>query len=215
LLATGVALVLVLGTGTALAARGDPQKELTPADNARARSMLLKRSDLPPGFRGRPAGSDEVDVYCKALDESDLTMTGEAESLRFERAALVSVSSAAQVYATVADASASWRRGTSVAGERCAKETLRREFAKEGVRLVSLRRIAPPKVADRSVAYRIELSAETQGVTVRLVIDWVVLMHSRAHAVLFFGALSPIPRSEQLPLVRLVAQRMEKAMRGA
>lgn len=210
-----VALALVVGTGTALGARGDPQKELTPADNARARSMLLKKSDLAPGFKGNPASSaDDPDFYCKALDESDLTLTGDAESPNFERG-LVYVASTAQVYKTVADASASWRRGTSTAGERCARDILRRGFATQGIRLESFRRVSFPKIADRTAAWRIDLSAKSQGMTVPLAMDLVALMHARAHVTVLFVGLEAIPRSEQLPLVRLVAQRMAKAMRGA
>ena len=213
LLAVVVAIALTVSTA-ALAVRGEPQKELTPGDNARARSILLKKSDLGPGFKPTPQSAAEVDFYCKALDEADLTLTGEAESPNFERG-IVFVSSSAQVYGSRADASTSWRRGTTAAGERCARDVLRREFAKEGIRLESYRRVAFPNVAQRSVAYRVHLSARSQGVTVRLVMDFIALMHSRAHAAVFFGGLSPVHPSEQLPLVELVAQRMASAMRGA
>jgi hypothetical protein len=60
------------------------------------------------------------------------------------------------------------------------------------------------------------LSGESQSVTVKVVIDLVVLMHSRAQVPLFFGsALVPVPRADQLRLARLTASRMAKAMRGA
>jgi len=209
-----LATALVVGTGSALAARGDPKKELVPADSARARTILLKKSDLAPGFNGMPKSSVEVDSYCKALDLSDLTLTGEAESPNFARSA-VFVSSAAQVYESAADARASWRRGASPAGERCARDVLRREFAEEGVELTSFRRIAFPRVAERSAAYRVEVSAQSQGITVPLVLEFVSMMHARAHAGVFFTGLTAVPRSQQLPLVRLVARRMAKAMRGA
>lgn len=213
LLAAAVAAVLVATAGTALAARGDPQKKLTPADNARARAMLLKKSDLAPGFKVTPS-SPEADFYCKALDESDLTLAGEAESPSFARS-FVYVSSAVQVYESLADASTSWRRGTSAAGGRCARDFFRREFAKQNIRLESFRRVSFPKTADRSAAWRIKLSGQSQGITVPLVMDVVALMESRAHVSLAFVGMEAVPRAEQLPLVRLVAQRMEKAMRGA
>ena len=117
-----VALALTVSTA-ALAVRGEPQKQLTPADKARARSILLKKSDLGPGFKPTPQSAAEVDFYCKALDEADLTLTGEAESPQFERG-IVFVSSSAQVYGSRADASTSWRRGTTAAGERCAHDVL-------------------------------------------------------------------------------------------
>lgn len=215
LLAVVLAVALVVGIGDALAARGDPQKELTPADNARARAMLLRKTDLGPGYTASVDKSPDPDFYCKALDESRLTLTGEAESPDFERG-LVFISSSAQVYESVADATVSWKQGTSAAGERCARDLLRREFAKQGVRLVSMRRLAFPNVSTRTVAYRVVLSGESQSVTVKVVIDLVVLMHSRAQVPLFFGsALVPVPRADQLRLARLTASRMAKAMRGA
>jgi hypothetical protein len=214
LLAASAVAVLAVATGTASAARGDPQKQLTPADNTRARTMFLKRSDLGPGFKSTPQSSLEPDVYCKALDESDLTLTGEAESPTFERG-FVSVYSAADVYESRADATTSWRRGTSTAGERCSRDVLRREFAKEGIRLESYRRVPFPRVAERSAAYRVELSARQQGVTIRAVTDFVVLMHARAQVALLFTGLTPVPRAEQVRLARLTAERMAKAMRGA
>jgi hypothetical protein len=212
---TAAAVVaLAAATGTASAARGDPQKELTPADQARARSMLLKRSDLGPAFKPTRQSSAGGDLYCKALDESDLTVNGDAESPTFERG-FVTVTSSAQVYESLADANISWRRGTSAQGVRCARDVLRREFAKGGITLESYERVPFPNVAQRSAAYRAVLSGTAQGVSVRVVVDFVALMQSRAQAALFFTGLSPVPRADQLQLARVTAQRMAKAMRGA
>lgn len=214
MVAVAAASVLIAGVGDALATHGDPQKELTAADNARAQAMLLRKTDLGPGFKGSVDNSEDPDLYCKALDESRLTLTGEAESPDFARG-FVFISSLAQVYESVEDATVSWKQGTSAAGERCARDLLRREFAKEGVRLVSMRRIAFPSFSSRSVAYRIELSGVSQSITVKVTMDLVVLMHSRAQVALNFGsALAPVPRTEELRLARLTASRMAKAMRG-
>jgi len=211
-----VAVLLVLGVaaGTAAADRGDPQKELEAADQARARSMLLKRTDLGPGFKANPRSSSGADLYCKALDESDLTVNGDAESPSFARG-IVTATSAAQVYESLADASTSWRRGTSAAGVRCARETLRRGFAKGGITLESYNPVPFPNVAQRTTAYRAIVSGTSQGVRVQVVLDFIALMHSRAQVALFFTGLTPVPRAEELQLAQLTSQRMAKAMRGA
>ena len=68
-------LALLLGlvvTGAALAGRGDPQKRIVPADQARAKAMLLRKSDSAVPYRVTRL-PDTGDFYCKALDESDLT----------------------------------------------------------------------------------------------------------------------------------------------
>jgi hypothetical protein len=212
LLAFALLLALV-GAGAALAARGDPQKRISPADQARAKAMLVRKSDLP-GFRVGPAGT-AGDFYCKALDMSDLTLTGKAEGRQLALGT-VFVGSSSEVYQSVADAGAAWRRGTSTAGMRCGTTLLRREFAKGGARLTSLRKIAFPRVSDRTIAYRVKLSVTTAQGVVPLYVDLVGLMRSRAQATVVVGSALVAPgRAEVLGLARLVAKRMATAMRGA
>lgn len=204
-----LALALALA-GAALAARGDPQKKIKPADQARAKAMLLRAADLPGAKAGRPSSSDD-DFYCEALDESDLTLTGEAESPDFERG-FTFISSLSQVYESLADANASWRRGVSAAGVKCARDAFRDELRKSGDRLVSFRKIAAPRSAQRSAAFRIV--GETMGL--RIYLDFVVLMQSRAHTAIVVGsALEPFPRRELNRLSGVVGARMKTAMRGA
>ena len=125
------------------------------------------------------------------------------------------MSSAAQVYESVADASASWRRATSAPRYDVRDRGPAREFAKQGVDLVSLRKIAFPRVSERSVAYRVTLSATTAQGKVPVYVDLVAMMHSRAQATVVVGsALVPPPKAEELRLARVVAGRMATAMRG-
>ena len=206
--------VALVATGSALAAKGDPQKRITPADQARARATLIRPADLP-GYRVGPPQGDSGDFYCAALDASDLTLTGEAASRQFALT-IVFVASSSEVYESVRDADAAWRRSTSPAGVRCATILLGREFAKQGARLLSLRKIAFPRVASRTVAFRLKLSASTPQGEVPMTVDLVALMHSRAHASIVVGsALVPPERAEELRIARIVALRMRAAMRGA
>lgn len=206
-----LACVSLVGAGAALAARGDPQKEIVPADQARAKAMLLRKADLGPEFKATKTGSSDDDFYCEALDESDLTVTGEAESPDFEMLT-VFVSSLSQVYASTADSSASWQRGTSAAGEKCVRDEFRRLFRVGSGRLVSFRRMAFPRVAEKSVAYR--MVASSQGV--RVFLDVIALKQGRAQAgVLFVSGLAPVPKVEETRLARIVEGRMKTAMRGA
>jgi hypothetical protein len=208
ILVFGLALVLA---GTALAARGDPQKAIRPADQARAKSMLLRGGDFNPAFVTHPSSGGSGDFYCSALDESDLTLTGEARSPSFV-ATTEFVSSTAYVYESRADSNASWARGTSTAGEQCLRAGLRGQFQGTPVRLVSFKRLAFPRRAQRSVAYR--AVATQQGV--RLYLDVVAMQVSRAQAaVIYISGLTPPPPGEVRRLTGLVAKRAEKAMRGA
>jgi hypothetical protein len=206
------ALVLALvGAGTALAARGDPKKELTPADNARARAMLLRKSDLAPtNVKSAPSQESDSNFYCKALDESDLTITGEARSPDFT-VGFVAISSYSDVYESVADANASWSRGTSAAGQACLREGTRRELASQKGRMVSFKRVPLPRLAQRSFAIRVVAARES----VRVYLDFVALQHSRGFA--SFIVVTPLvapPKAVSLRLGGIMADRMARAMRG-
>jgi len=205
-------LVLTLAlTGVSLGARGDPKKKITPADQARARAMLIHKADMGPAFTSTPASSGNDDFYCAALDESDLTLTGEAESPSFT-STVEFVSSHAYVYRTRADADASWRRGTSARGQECLRDGLRGELQGTSVRLVSFRKLTFPKFAQRSVLYRVV--ADQQGV--RIYLDLVALQHSRAQIAIVYGSgLSPPPAAEERRLAKVTAARMTKAMGGS
>ncbi|MEX0850377.1 MAG: hypothetical protein WD015_02625 [Gaiellaceae bacterium] len=209
-------LACLVVAASASATHQDPQKALTKADNTRARAMLLKRTDLPPGFQARPDSGQDPHTDCPAaVSESDLTLTGEAEGTNFALG-VVLVDSAAQVYQSTADADVSWRRGTSAAGVRCVTALLRREFSKQGIDLLSLRKIAFPRVSDRTVAYRVSLSAHSAQGPVPFYLDIVALMHSRAQATVIVGSALVVPtRVDELRYARLVAARMARAMRGA
>jgi len=207
------ALALVFA-GNALADHLDPEKRIRAADQARARAMLLRQSDVL-GFQPLPSSGAGPHLTCQALDESDLTVTGDAEAPRWALS-VSSVTSSSTVYATRADAATSWRRGTSVAGTRCLRDELGREFARQGARVVSLRRVSFPALAQRSAAYRLTLKGAAQGQPFTAYIDFVVLLHGRAVAGLVMGsALVPPDRPAEVTLARTIAGRMAKAMRGA
>jgi len=206
-------LAFLVVTGAALAARGDPQRKIAPADEARAKAMLVRHSDLPGSRAGAP--SPDVDFYCPGLDASDLTLTGDAVGRRYA-VGLMIVASTSEVYESRADASAAWRRSTSGAGLRCARSLLRSQLAQQGARLNSLRKLPFPRLSDRAIAYRATISATTPQGDITAYIDLIALMRSRAHATITVGsALTTPPRSEELHLARTVAKRMASAMRGA
>jgi hypothetical protein len=210
-----LALVLALAaSGSALADHLDPQKQIRAADQARARAMLLRQSDLP-GFQRQPSSGADPHLTCSGLDESDLTVTGDAEAPTWG-ASVILVTSSSTVYATRADAATSWSRGESAAGMRCLRQELGRGFAKQGARVVSLRRMAFPALAQRSAAYRLTLAGAAQGQNVNVFVDFVVLAQGRAVAGLIVGsALLKPDRQAEVRLARTLATRMAKAMRGA
>lgn len=206
-----VLAVALVATGVALAARGDPKERFTPADQARARAMLLRAADFNPAFVARPSSQSDGDFYCATLDESDLTLSGRGTSPSFA-AGTEYVTSTSSVYATQSDSNASWARGTSKAGETCLRLGLRRELQGSVVRLASFGRITFPRRGTRSVAYR--AVATVQGV--RVYVDLVAIQVGRAEVgVIYVSALTPPPGAELRRLTNVVAKRAAKAMRGA
>jgi len=209
-LAAALLVLAFVLAGVSLGARGDPKKRITPADQARAKAMLLRKSDFSLAFRAGPA-STGADFYCAALDESDLTVTGQAESPSFS-GGVEFAASTAYVYASRANAKASWRRGTSAAGQQCVRQGLQNQIQGTSVRLVSFRKLPFPAFARRSVLYRVV--AEQQG-GVRLYLDLIALQHSRAQVAVVYGSgLSPPPAAEERRLAKVTAARMAKAMGG-
>jgi hypothetical protein len=212
-LASLVVLLALVVTATALAARGDPKERFTPADQARARAMVLRLGDLKPAYVAHPtSGSGSgLGLHCAALDASDLTLTGRSNSPGFTATAEF-ISSTASVYATRSDSNASWTRGTSAAGEQCVRAGLRAELQGGALRLVSFKRIAFPKRGSRSVAY--QAVATVQGIHV--FVDFVAMQVVRAQiGVLYVNVLAPPAQSELRRLTGVVATRAQKAMRGA
>ncbi|HEY7732892.1 MAG TPA: hypothetical protein VH950_18590 [Gaiellaceae bacterium] len=213
------ACVLVLLTASAaLAANGDPQRRITAADQAKARSMLLRASDLTDGFASKPSSTSGGGPGCAALDESDLTLTGDASSPDFTRsgAGYVSVGSSAQLYRSVTDANASWRRGTSARALSCIAGYFRKLARKDaaGMRFVSVRRLDFPAVAPLTARFRVVFSAPAAGGSLRVYFEVVVLQRGRAQVSLLFGsAAAPVPQRDQVALAGVVSARMARALR--
>jgi hypothetical protein len=212
-LLAAVVLGVLVASGTAAANHLDPQKKIKPADQARARAMLLKKADLGPGVVSQTNGS-EPHVNCTGVDLSDLIVTGEARSPTFARGVTL-FTATAEIYRTVADSSASWRQTTGAAWTTCLREVWGTEYAKQGFTLQSLSKLAFPRVGLKTVAFRILLSGEVQGLTVPFTLDVVVLMQSRAQVALIFGSVAAPAKAEELRLVRLTAKRMATAMRSS
>jgi hypothetical protein len=208
-------LACLVVAGTASANHQDPQKRLTKEDNARARAMLVTRADVP-GFRVQRGAGPDPHVECaSSVSEADLTLTGEAEGKQFE-SGIVFVTSGSQLYETIADADASWRRSTSTAGLACAKATLEAAYKTEGATVKSLTKVPFPRFADETVAFRVTLSLRTPQGAVPFYMDIVGIAHGRAHAsIAVAAALAKPTKTAEIRLARSVAGRMKRAMRGA
>ena len=214
-----VALVVALAAAQAAwAADGEPRKALTAKGKATAESIVLKRGDLSAGFTARTRPDDDLPdgVRCDSLDESDLTIVGEAESPDFQfvqPGIYVTVGSTANVYRTLQEASTSWSRGTSAQTTTCLADIVRLSAPKgQRVAIVSAKRLQFPKIAPRTAAFRVVATMTIAGNRVRAYIDAIVLQHGRIQSGLVFTSLGrPVGRADELGLAAVLAQRMGRA----
>lgn len=193
----------------------DPKNRIRSADEKRATSMLVRMSDLGAGYAVERTSGLEPHLTCRALDESDLVLTGQAKSPYWSREYQI-VGSTAAVYRTSSDARASWERGASTAGRNCLRDEFRREFARQGEALrVMIRRLAFPRLGGGSYAHRLVISGAAPGPPA-LYLDLIVIRQRRGLVgLLFAGVVTPPSRATEVSLARVVAARLAKAMRGA
>lgn len=218
LLVSLVALLLIAPVATA--AEGEPRKALTKEGQAAARSVLLARGDLGANFTATPRSKNEElpkGARCGALDESDLTVTGDAASPDFrlaQGALFVTVGSTAQVYRTLREAKASWRRGTSAQTTTCLADIVRLSAAPgQKITVVSAKRVAFPAVSPKAAAYRLVLTIDTGGTQrIRAYVDAVILQHGRIQSGLLFTSIGrPVEDVDRVALASVMAARMAKA----
>lgn len=213
---------VVLVAPVARAADGEPSKALTKDGQQTARSVVLKRADLGAGFTARPHGQDDgipKGARCGPLDESDLTVTGDAASpdFRFSQGPVfVTVGSTAQVYRTLREANASWSRGTTRQTTACLADIVRLSAAPgQKITVLSAKRISFPALSPKSAAYRLVLSITVGAAQqVRAYVDAVVLQHGRIQSGLLFTSIGrPVEQVDRVALASVVAARMAKAAR--
>ena len=204
----------------ALAADTDPKRQITPADQAKARSVLLKRTDFAAGWTKAPASPD-ADLTCPGFnpDGSDLTLTGEAEAEFQHTQGFPRISSFSDVYVSKGDALKSWTRTIKPAIARCLGHFFQQGIVEEGgtATIVKQGRIAFPKLAPRTDAFRVvaNVMIEQPGkvaVRVPFTIHLVALGNGRGEAgLLAMGFGTGAPTADLRALAKAIAARLAAA----
>jgi hypothetical protein len=205
-----VSLAAVLA-GTAWATQGDPQKKFTKADQALARRISLRSSDLGAGWTGKPSTDKSSNPRCSTYnpDQSDLIETGDHDSLDFSRPDGTFVSSSVGVFKTAAMARAGYRRVAVPQLPGCFAEIFRKGItAPSKATIFFSGPLVFPHYGDRLNAYRIRASVKTPSGTVSATIDLVVFNRGRVDvAIIFLGIPSAVPGSFEQSIVARVAAR--------
>jgi hypothetical protein len=211
------ALIAVLAgvlVPVALAANGDPQKKLTKADQAKARSISLRLSDFGTGWKqGPPSKQDESNPRCSTYNpnQSDLIETGTYDSPDFSRPDGSSVSSSSGVFKTVAMAKTGYARVVVPQLPKCFAEIFKKGITKPNSATIFFSGPLPfPTYGDRSNAYRIRASVKTPSARVPATIDIVVFNRGRIDvAVIFVGITQPSSTALEKAAVALLATRAQ------
>jgi len=179
------AVVAGVVAGSALAAATDrEQHRFNAADQAAARSAVVRRSDL--NTTGWTGGAKKPDLSppkaCANWNpkQSDLVLTGAAET-DWKHAGL-EIDTEAQVLQTAAMVKLDWQRTvTDPHAITCLESQLEKTLAgNKTVKFVSFRRIAFPRVGTYSRAYLTMIEVISNGTTIPVAIEDVLVGSKRS-----------------------------------
>jgi hypothetical protein len=193
---TASTLALV-SASSVFAGDGKQQIKLNKRDQAAARAVVIRRTDL--GSTGWQGGAVKPDLSstpnCPNFHPkvSDLVVTGAAETA-FQRSS-VEFSSVAEVLKTRRMVRLDWRRSVVPrAAVPCVRRTLANGLP-SGARIVSFARVPFPRVGTRSTRFRGVIRIDLFGRTTRLVTDIVITYRSRTEITLNAAGPSSAARS--------------------
>jgi hypothetical protein len=214
LLATiSVAALALIAVAAAVAS--DPTKEKiarTPAGNAAAVARVLKKADLPAGWKGgatKPTLGQGLGCSSYKPKQSDLVVVGAA--MTTWKRLPSTIDSEIQVLRTPRMVKLDWQRTVA---DRRVLPCLRQGFAKHaspGETLVSLGWVSVPRLATYTREYRLVVKVATQSGSVRVAVQALVFGAGRIEdALIVSGLASQAGALEklQLQLARRLAKRL-------
>jgi hypothetical protein len=174
-----VSTLLVLSAGAAAAGPGKQRIELNAADQAAARRVVLRSSDLGAGWTGgriKPDLSGGVSCPSYHPKVSDLVVTGAAAS-EFRGTGIALVNEV-EIFRTAAMVDKDWRRSIVPAAVPCLRAKLTQGLGGRA-KVLSFRRIGFPQVTAHTAAFRGIVAVSALGQTVRVLLDVVLVGKGR------------------------------------
>lgn len=181
------------------------------ADQAAARAAVLKKSDLgaAAGWKGGATKPDLSESECSIYEPkvSDLLVTGAAAS-EWTYTGSLSFRSETWLLKTPEMVKLDWQRTVAHPSiVPCFRELF---GAEPNMKLVSIKRIALPKLAPLSRRYRVLVDYTEQGETVRLMIDLILIGKGRTELSLLTTALYAERKPVEAAEVRLARALMAR-----
>jgi hypothetical protein len=175
------------------------QYRRTSNDDAKARSAVVVASDFPPSLhvKGGPTKPDETPSTAKDAcagvlpKQSDLVVTGDAESAYHDAAGLLRVDTQVTLFRTAAMAESDWKRNVPQLTLACLREAAAKDTDKTKTTWVSFKRLGALHVDGQSLQLLSEVAYKDPGKpAVRFVVVVTGIRRGRVEGMV----LSMLPR---------------------
>jgi len=179
------ALVALATAAGVAAGDGKEQIRLNPVDQAAARAVVIRRSDLgTSGWQGGPVKPDLSGPSCPNYHPKlfDLVITGAAEA-DFRRGGFA-FGSAGEVLKTRRMVALDWRRSVLAPGAVSCLRTTMRNGLGTTAKVISFAKLPFPRLATYVAFFRAAIGVPVQGRTVRLLADIVLVGRGRTELTL-------------------------------
>jgi hypothetical protein len=186
---------------------------ITPAGTALARATLLSRADVGRGWSSAPPPRHTPPLTCPQFSPivGGVRQIGAATSPTFRASARGPfVAQDAYAYATASQQTVVWRAVVRPALGRCAANSLA-SGGGQGVTLAvtATQPLRLPALPVRAAGYRVTATASTNGQSLTVFLDMIVLGAGRAITTIGLSSLEqPTGKRLELRLVRTVALRL-------
>jgi hypothetical protein len=209
-----VLAALVAAAGAAARDPRQPQQRHTAADTKLAKSIALRKSDLPAGWKAAPVSKPAPPCSVEP-DESKLVQTAQVDPTFVWTDGVTTVGSEVDIFRTTAQARQDWRLSTLALMRACLLETVRKAVGKQGtVKVASAKALAPPKLGERSLDYRVTFVLNGSAARA-LVAEIVAVNVGRTSVVLHALSVgSPVPAKAVRALSGVLAKRLADATLG-
>jgi hypothetical protein len=208
---------LVFATVAAASTSGDGKQQvrLTAADNAAARRVALRKADFG-GVAGWSGGTKKPDLSstgpkCANFHPkySDLVLTGVAET-EFQNSG-VYIDDEVQMLKTAPMVKLDWQRSVLAPGLLPCLRTYLAKSAPANAKVRGIQKLAFPRVAQYTAAFRLVLDVTAAGTTASMLIDLLLVGRGRTEITLTtvapYDARAPIKSAEER-LARLLVSRI-------
>lgn len=202
----------VLGALLAGTAAGAVASRTTPAGNALARRLLLRRGDFGRGWTSTPAPKRAPGLTCPGFSPalSGVVQTGAAISPTFQAGSTGPfVSQTAYAYASASEEETVWRALARPHLLTCVAASLMRSTRSVHFSVRSKRVETLPRLPVHAVGYRVTGTASVPNQTVNVYLDVILLGGGTTVTELSVSSFfAPVGRAFELRLARTVARRV-------